>query len=80
MMLAILFRPFAYTFVLLSFFTKLICLSNLLNLSVPDESYSRNVPCEINKIPTFSLKNRVFSIMCDLKLTPTDKHDFLTCV
>ena len=33
----------------------IIWLSNLLILSVPDEGYSRNVPCALNLMSTFLL-------------------------
>jgi len=32
---------------------KIILLSNILALSVPDEGYSRNVSCALNLISTF---------------------------
>jgi len=35
------------------FLNKIIWLSNILVLSVPDESYSRNASCALNLISTF---------------------------
>ena len=48
--MAVLFRPFGFS---APTDFKIIWLSNILALGVPDEGYSRNVPCALNLIFTF---------------------------
>jgi hypothetical protein len=50
---------FGFPFQALCFFKfqKLFWLSSLFILSVPDEGYSRNMPCTLNLISTFLNKN-----------------------
>ena len=38
----------------------IICLSNLLTLSIPDEGYSRNVSYTLNEMPTFLFLKHTF--------------------
>jgi hypothetical protein len=40
--------PLGHVVFLLPKTFKIIWLSNILNLSVPDEGYSKNVPCTLN--------------------------------
>ena len=68
LILAILFMPFG--FIAPKDFT-IVCLSNILVSSIPDEGYSRNESCTLNLISTFLLYKRIHVVMlCTCILYP----------
>jgi len=68
--LAILFRTFCF---IASKHLKIIRLSNLSTLSVPDEGYSRNESCALNLISkswSWSYGSSIYNYLCNQYISP----------